>query len=866
MTIGAHVHSLTNLDLFREKVAAARRQTGRLQRELADALGIDAQVLSRKLHGAKQSFLTHAEVKQIIKALATWDAISTQDEAIELLTLMGLRAESFSEQEWNAAPLNRLELFVGNQPTARGQRRGRFIAPTASAALDHPPDARLAERVSIPSAPPLPAPSTSLIGREWLMQMLLDRLRQPSVRLLTLLGTGGVGKTRLALEVARAAQHDFADGVVFVSLATIQDAALVPSTIVQTLHLSEPIAAGDPGRQSVSSHEDVLKGFLREKELLLVLDNVEQIPDIAPFISDLLSSAAALKVMVTSRAVLHLYGEHEFDVPPLEVCTPDRVFDPDYVSQFPATRLFVERAQAVNPAFQLSESNAANIAHICARLDGLPLAIELAAVRTKVLPLPQIVQRLAGGTGQSLAFLRHTVHNVLPRHQTLHDTLDWSYKLLDPQQQCLFRRLSVFLGGWTLHAALAICLPKDQAATPDEMLEQMEILIDQSLVKRLSLEEPPLEENTEPRFHFLETIREYALGQLEACGEREDIQRRHAIYYLALAERVEPGLSGRGQSIAVPMLVCEQDNLRAALEWAIEHDEADIAQRMCGALGMLWEARTQFQEAHRWIDAALKMTQETAPEVRAKLLMAASRLALWEIACERSRELAQQALALYEAVGDLAGTTWANFQIGDTWHQQGEYTLATRYLEESLRLLNEQEDWRGYAFTLSRLGAMATLQGNFDQAWTYLSQALTLQREHSEPGLLNVTLVYLGVLALSQGDLIQSMTYLREGLLLAQQTGNRYMLAIDLLALGCLLGTTRGPSYAARVCSAAEALFESLNTALPAAYHPLYDAYLGSLKSQVDETTWQTWWAEGKALSQEELTALALAACEATGI
>jgi len=311
MTIGAHVHSLTNLDLFREKVAAARRQTGRLQRELADALGIDAQVLSRKLHGAKQSFLTHAEVKQIIKALATWDAISTQDEAIELLTLMGLRAESFSEQEWNAAPLNRLELFVGNQPTARGQRRGRFIAPTASA--------ELAERVSIPSAPPLPAPSTSLIGREWLMQMLLDRLRHPSVRLLTLLGTGGVGKTRLALEVARSAQHDFADGVVFVSLATIRDAALVPSTIAQALRLSEPLAGSAPGWQSLSSHEDVLKGFLREKELLLVLDNVEQIPDIAPFISDLLSSAAALKVMVTSRAVLHLYGEHEFDVPPLKV-------------------------------------------------------------------------------------------------------------------------------------------------------------------------------------------------------------------------------------------------------------------------------------------------------------------------------------------------------------------------------------------------------------------------------------------------------------------------------------------------------------------------------------------------------------------
>ena len=386
----------------------------------------------------------------------------------------------------------------------------------------------------------------------------------------------------------------------------------------------------------------------------------------------------------------------------------------------------------------------------------------------------------------------------------------------------------------------------------------METLIDHSLVKRMPLEEGPLEAHLELRFHFLETIREYALGQLGAHGERENVQRQHATYYLGLAERIEPNLSGREQSGVVSVLAREQDNLRTALTWAIEHDEADIVQRMCGALGLFWEARTQFQEAHHWIDAALKMAQETRLPVRAKLLMAASRLALWEIACERSRELAQEALTLYEAVEDVVGKTQANFQIGDTWHMQGEYMLATRYLEESLHLLYEQEDWRGYAFTLSRLGAMATLQGDFPQARTWLSEAMRLQREYSEPGSLNVTLVYLGVLALTQGDLIQSIAYLREGLLLAQQTGNRYMLAIDLITFGCLLGTIRGPFYAARVCSGAEALFESLNTALPAAYRPLYDAYLGSIKSQVDETTWATWWAEGKVLSQEEMSTLCL--------
>jgi predicted ATPase len=832
-------HSSTNLDLFREKVTTARRQTGRLQRELANALGINPQVLSRKLHGIRLAFPTHAEVKQIIKTLAAWDAITTRVEAIELLSLRGLRAESFSDEEWNSIPLNRLEATLHTSTL----------------------------NTSYSSSPPivghsglLPTQSTSLLGREGHVQMLLDRLRQPSVRLLTLLGTGGVGKTRLALAVAHMAQSDFADGVFFVSLATIRDVALAPSTIVQTLHLSEPATYDPFGRPIISSQEDVIKGFLREKELLLVLDNVEQIPAITSLISDLLSAAPLLKIMVTSRIVLHLYGEHEFDVPPLDVCIPDQIADLDALSQFPAIRLFVERAQAINPAFRITEQNAATIAHICARLDGLPLAIELAAARTRVHSLSAIMQRLAGGNGQGLTFLRSRAHNVHSRHQTLHETLDWSYELLEPAYQYLFRRLSVFLGGWTAQAALAICTATDQTATLDDVFGQMEALIDRSLVKRMPLEGGPFEEEPECRFYLLETIREYGLGQLEACGEREDLQRRHATYYMTLAGTSEPDLFGPRQFTVVSRLAFEQDNLRAALEWAFANGEAEIVQRMCGVLGKFWEIRTQFREAHHWIDAALVMKQETPPAVRGKLLMAASRLALWEIAYERSRELAQEALALYEAAEDVVDKTSAIFQIGDAWYMQGEHTLARRYLEESLPLFRAQKKWCGYSFTLSRLGAMATLEGNFPQAWTLLNDALPIQREYGEPNLLNVTLVYLGILGLLQGDMAQSLTFLREGLLLARHTGNRYMLAIDLISFGCLLGILREPSYAARICSAAEALFECLNTALPAAYHALYGFYLGNFKSQVDETTWQIWWEKGKALSLEEVCTLALQA------
>ena len=829
--------SQDNLTLFREKVSKACRQVGRLQKELASELSIDPKVLSRKLHGKKQAFLTREQVKQVIKTLATWDAITSQVEAIELLVLMGLRRESFSDEQWKVAPLNRLE----SAPRSDS-------APVATAATAHT------------AIPPLPVVPASLIGREALVQVLLDRMRQPAVRLLTLFGTGGVGKTRLALKVAHALRNDFADGVFFTSLAAIHDVALVPSSIVQTLGLSEPVMRGDPGSQAISSGEDVLKGFLREKSLLLVLDNVEQIPGIASFIGDVLSTAPLLKVMVTSRVVLRLYGEHEFEIPPLEVCSLDALSDREYVSQFPAIRLFIERAQAVNPAFHMNENNVATIAQICARLDGLPLAIELAAARTKVFSLLTILEKLTDRTGQSLTFLRSTVRNVPQRQQTLQDTLDWSYGLLDLPLQSLFRHLGVFPGGWTVDAVVAICLSRGKTVTRDEVFDLIEALIDHSLVKRMILEADSSEEQKEPHFYFLETIREYALTQLEASGEREAAQRRHAEYYLAMAERVEPKLYGRDQSPAVAMLSFEQDNLRAALEWAIECHEAELVQRMCGALGIFWEARTSFQEAHRWIDVALNMTGQVSLAIHAKLLMAASRLALWEVACERSRELAEEALVLYEAVGDEAGKTQATFQIGDTWHMQGEYTLAAPYLEQSALQLHKLGDLRTYAFALSRLGAIAILENNFPQAWVRLNEALPLLREYSEPGLLTVTLVYLGVLAVAQGDLKQSASYLREGLLLAQKTGNRFMIASDLIAFGCLLGITQGPSYAAKVCSAAEALFASLNTALPAAYGPLYNAYLSSIKSQVDESTWEAWWAEGRVLSAEEVTQLALEA------
>ncbi|GCE21323.1 ATP-binding protein [Dictyobacter kobayashii] len=723
------VHSLASLKLFHDLVTTARRRTGRLQKELADALSIDAQVLSRKLHGARKSFPTHAEVKQIVKVLADWEAITTRAEAVQLLSVMGLKAESFSEQDWVSAPLNKLEL-----------------APAQMSPSSTVPALPLVAQ----AVPLLPGPTTALIGREYQVELLLNQLQQDSVRLLTLFGMGGVGKTRLALEVAHAVQPAFADGVFFISLLSLREAALIPSTLVQTLQLNDPVAERSTDKQGPFSHEEVLKNFLRHKQLLLVFDNVEQIPDIAPFISNLLQSAQTIKIMVTSRVLLHLYGEYEFDVPPLTICTSDQVTNPAAFEQFAAIRLFIERAQAVNPAFRMTQHNAETISRICTRLDGLPLAIELAAARSKVLPLSKILQWLTDGTGQT--FLRSTAHNMLQRHQTLQATLDWSYELLPPSYQALFRHYGVFVGGWTLEAAQAIVLPDNQPVDLADVLEQMEFLIDQSLVKRMRLDEMSSEENTEPRFHLLETIREYALGQLDAAGERAHVQRRHASYYLDLVERNESRLSGPEQLAAMALFFHEQGNLRAALAWATEHDENEIALRISSALGRFWEARMQFHEAMRWIDVVFNMHADSALTARAKLHMGAARLALWEIGYGRARELAQEALTLYDKAGNRAGRTWALFQIGDSWLMQGDYRSASPYLEECLRLLHEQEDWRNYAFTLSRLGALATLQGNIRQARLWLSEAMQLLREYNEPGVLIITLVTWGYSLLSRGN------------------------------------------------------------------------------------------------------------------
>src|SRR5438067_9139270 len=402
--------------------------------------------------------------------------------------------------------------------------------------------------------PTLPVSLTKLVGREHEVQSIHALLLRPDVRLLTLTGTAGVGKTRLAFEVARELVHDFADGVHFVSLAPISDPALVIPTIAHSMGLMES------GSQPVL---ELLKISQRDKQRLLALDNFEQVVSAAPQLVDLLTACSKLKLLATSREVLHVRGEQEFAVPPLAVPDLKRLPDLVALSQYEAVALFISRAQAVQPDFQVTATNARTIAEICMRLDGLPLAIELAAARMKLLPPQALLARL----DQRLAVLTGASRDVPARQQTLRNTIAWSYNLLDAVEQRLFRRLSVFVGGCTLQAAEALCaaLCDEDGAVP--VLDGVASLIDKSLLQQVE------QEGKEPRLVMLETIREYGLERLAASGEMEATRQAHATYCLQLSEQAELELGGPQQTAWLEQLEREHDNLRAALQWTVEQRE-----------------------------------------------------------------------------------------------------------------------------------------------------------------------------------------------------------------------------------------------------------------------------------------------------
>jgi len=847
---------------FSDHLQQHLKTAGYLQKDLADQIGLHPKVLSRKLNGNNNAYLTEEEVWSIITALVRWKAITTQDEVFHILNLTQLELEpgSFSSKQWQTLPLH---------PGANKDTFAPYPLPHTNyisvSSLQHN----------------LPAVSTPIIGREEAVTQLRHQVINGDARLITLVGPGGCGKTRLAMKVGHELITSFSQGVWFVPLASISTPLLVPQSIMQALNIRH--TPGLSGLQTLIS-------FLQDKQLLLILDNFEHLMDAATDMSELLAAAPGLKVLVTSRVLLHLYGESVFNVPSLVYPEPLSRLDTKELLRYGAVKLFVDRARAAFHTFTLTPENAESVVQICAKVDGLPLALELAAARVKVLPPEKILARLSEAR---LSILTGGSRDVPERHQTLRKTITWSYKLLSPFEQVWFARLSVFSGSWSLEAveammqAMETAQPQPQPegssanSVAESALDLLVRLMDNSLVVRLPVT------GGQVRFALQEMLREYALEQLQAHGELERLCDWQACYYMEVAEAAEIGLHSSEQLMWRARLVADRDNFRSAMIWSFQRARdavntvigqttstqlltIDVALRLAAALRPYWEWQGHLVEGRRWQEAALEIAlPKNAPKTtlmaRGKALSEISRMACLQNEQHRSIALADESIALWRQLDHPEGLATALWYRGWAAHALGDHLRAKEGYEEALQLLPNSIDIWLRAQILFYLGDALGFLEDYEQMHANYAQSLALFEQVGDQSAIADVLKDQGGMLILQGQLTHAIDNLLRSLELSHELGYKQFVANCTSLLGFAIGMREEPDpetatlQAALLWGAGDGLRDAIGSISWLDTFPPAQMIRHQVLSRVSEASWRSAWESGRALSEEQVVSACMA-------
>ncbi len=765
-----------------------------------------------------------------------------------------------------------LERALAKTPADRYPTAAAFVAALAAPSLPRSmPTGERATRAI--RAQHLPAPPTRLIGRDAELTALVALLRRDAVRLVTLAGPGGVGKSRLAVQAAAEVATDFAGGVYFVPLGVLSDSALVWSAVARALEVRDMGAR--PVLDALDEHVRALEG-----RVLLLLDDFEHLIDAAGDIVRLLAACPALKVIVTSRAVLNLSGEHEFEVPPLPLPDLHQGTDLATLAACPAVALFVERAAAARADFALTPDNAHAIAEICARLDGLPLTLELAAARVRIMPPTEMLTRLRS----RLQLLTGGARDLPARQQTLRATIEWSHDLLSPDEQTLFRRFAVFAGGCALEAVEAVCNTRRDLGT--EVLEGVSSLMSKSLLRKT--------EGTtdEARFSLLDTIREYALERLDASPEADEVRRAHAAYCLVLAEQGDASFTGSERALWLARFDAEHDNFRQAIDWLVATGRADWALRLAAALFRYWEAREHLTEGRRRLVAVLGLPDAQTPtKERARALVAAGVLAVeqgdyatartliadslaiyeergdpWgSVVCRnalaaaavdegdhpRAQALFEQCLTAWEALGDQRAVARALSNLANLAKIRGDRPRARSLYEQSIAIFREVGDEVGVAWSLNHQGQVAREEGDRPAARALCEQALAAFRGLDDRWGIASSLADLGHLSRDAGDRQRAQAWYRESIEIFRELGYRRGIARLLEDFACAAVADGKPERALRLAGAAAALREALGARLPPDEQPKLERVLAQARAAVAPAAAQQVWTEGATMPLE---------------